>query len=279
MSFEQLIKELYDQLSTGQRKVAEYLLQNIEKAAFSTAVQIGREADVSETTVIRFAYALGFSGFSEMQAAIQQHVLQNSSTRTADSMSNTGEEANIFAKVIERDTIILRQTLSQLNQQDLWKAVEWLIEADQVLVVGYRASYAAVHWFSFMLSLIRPNVSLIPFNGETEEKLVTLTDKSVVLVTSFPRYTKETIKVVEASKQRGARIIAATDRVLSPVGRLSDLVFTTDINIESGHNSIASVISLLNLLLAGIEARDQSNTRARMKQLEKLYSNWGIFVE
>ncbi|MCM3472656.1 MULTISPECIES: MurR/RpiR family transcriptional regulator [Brevibacillus] len=279
MSFEQLVKESFTQLSSGQKKVAEYLLENIEKVAFYTAVQIGREADVSETTVIRFAYALGFRGFSDMQAAIQQYVLESSSSRYAEPAPQAGEEPNIFTRVIERDIVILRQTLHQLNQQDVWRAVDWLLEADQVLVVGYRASYAAAHWFTFMLGMIRKNVLLIPFSGETEERIVSLTEKSVVMVISFPRYTKDSIRVAEASKRMGAKIIAATDRLLSPVSRISDIAFTTDINIESGHYSNASVINLLNLLLAGIEEKCGANNQARMKQLEQLYSNWGTFEE
>ncbi|WNC16018.1 MurR/RpiR family transcriptional regulator [Brevibacillus brevis] len=279
MSFEQLVKDSFAQLSSGQKKVAEYLLTNIEKVAFYTAVQIGREAEVSETTVIRFAYALGFRGFSEMQAAIQQHVLENSSSRFAGPSQPMGEDANIFARVIERDIAILRQTLHQLNQQDVWRAVDWLMEADQVLIVGYRASYAAAHWFSFMMSVIRKNVLLIPFTGEVEERMISLTEKSVVVIISFPRYTKETIRVAETSKRMGAKIIAATDRLLSPVSRISDITFTTDINIESGHYSNAAVIHLLNLLLAGIEQKNSKETQTRMKKLEQLYSNWGVFEE
>ncbi|QQE75495.1 MurR/RpiR family transcriptional regulator [Brevibacillus composti] len=279
MSFEQLVKESFSQLSSGQKKVAEYLLENIEKVAFYTAVQIGREAEVSETTVIRLAYALGFRGFSEMQAAIQQYVLESNSSRFSESSPETGEESNIFTRVIERDIRILRQTLHQLNQQDVYKAVDWLMEADQVLIVGYRASYAAAHWFSFMLSMVRKNVLVVPFSGETEERIVSLTDKSVVLVISFPRYTKETIRVAETCKRVGARIISATDRLLSPVSRISDITFTAEINIESGHYSIASVISLLYLLLAGIEERHNPDTQTRMQQLEQLYSQWNIFEE
>ncbi|MGG1659370.1 MurR/RpiR family transcriptional regulator [Brevibacillus sp. NRS-1366] len=279
MSFELLVKESFTQLSSGQKKVAEYLLENIEKVAFFTAVQIGREADVSETTVIRLAYALGFRGFSDMQASIQQHVLESSTSRFTESAPLAGEESSIFTRVIERDFAILRQTLHQLNQQDVWKAVDWLMEADQVLIIGYRASYAAAHWFTYYLSMIRKNVLLIPFNGEIEERIVSLTDKSVVVAVSFPRYTKDTIRVVEASKQMGARIIAATDRLLSPVSRLSDIAFTTEINIESGHYSNASVINLLNLLLAGIEEKNSTQTETRMKKFEQLYSSWSTFVE
>lgn len=279
MSFEQLVKGSFSQLSSGQKKVATFLLDNLEKVVFYTAVQIGREAEVSETTVIRFAYALGFKGFSEMQAAIQQYVLENSTSRFIEDSPHQDEESNIFARVLERDIANLRQTHHQLNYQDVWKAVDWLMQADQVLIVGYRASYAAAHWFHFMLSMIRQHVSIIPLSSEIEERIISLTEKSVVVVISFPRYSKETIQITEACKRMGARIVAATDRTLSPVSRLSDISFITDINNVSGHYSNASVINLLNLLMAGIEEKYSDQTKDRIQKVEVLYSQWEVFEE
>lgn len=279
MSIEQLIKEAFNKLSSGQKKVAEYLLQNLEKAAFSTAVQIGREADVSETTVMRLSYALGFSGFSEMQSLIQKHVLAANTAKPYGDVKIAQKEENPFANVMERELTILKQTYNQLNLADVWKAVDWLMEADSVLVVGYRASFAAAHWLSFMLSEIRNNVSLCSASDEVPKKVATLSDKSVVFVISYPRYTKETVKVTEFAKQRGARVISATDRVLSPVGRLSDLTFTTEINVESGFNSIATVVSLLNLIMTGIGMKNQKEIQTRRQGLEELYSSLEVFVE
>ncbi len=283
MTFEQLIKAKYEDLSPGQKKVAQFLLERMENAVFLTAVQIGKEADVSETTVIRLSYALGFSGFSEMQASIQKQVLSASGANQLHRESSAEEEeaGSLFVKAIERDISILRQLQAKLNQSenDIWTAVNWLIEADQVLVVGYRGSYGPAHWLSTILSQYRDNIQLSSFNGDIHEKIVNLTEESVAFVISYPRYSKEALRIAESVKQQGAKIIAATDRPLSPVGRLADLCFTTEENNVSGSNSFAGGMSLLNLILMGIVMKDQVRVQRRSQRLEQLYANDEVFVE
>ncbi|MFM1654511.1 MurR/RpiR family transcriptional regulator [Brevibacillus sp. B_LB10_24] len=282
MPIEPLIKEKFAELSPGQKKVAEFLLGQMEKAAFYTAVQIGKEVDVSETTVIRLSYALGFNGFSQMQACIQEQVLKNhefAGLRLHDKSEESQRENNPFVQVAEREIEILRQMMTQLNESDLWKAADWAIGADQVLVVGYRASYAAAYWFSFELSMLRDNVSLIPASGDPYEKLLALNEKSVAFAISFPRYTKETLAVAECAKQRGARLIGVTDRVLSPIGRISDVTFTTDVNPSFGNYSVSAILNLLNMLITAIGIKDEAAIHSRTRNLEQIYSNFGTFIE
>lgn len=280
MTFENLVKEKFNNLSPGQKKVAEYLIQQLDEAGFSTAAQIGRKAEVSETTVIRLSYALGFNSFSEMQDKIKKQIL-SSNPRIANMVSTVthDDELSHFSKVIENDVRILNQTLHQLNVDDLWKVVHALIKADRVLVVGFKVSYAAAYWFSLTLGKLRDNVDLYPFTGDVYEKMCNLTDKSVVFVLSFPRYAKETLHVAECAKKQGLTLISVTDRTLSPVGRISHVALTTEENVESGYNSISSVISLLNLIIMGMNLKDQTRIQARMEKLEHLYSNCGVFIE
>lgn len=279
LSFGQRAKETFPNLSVGQKKVAEYILGNLEKAAFQTAEQIGREANVSQTTVIRLSYALGFNGFSEMQAGIQKDVLASSSNQSLMKEVDTTTEVNPFSKVIEKDIAILRKMYSQLNQIELEKAVDALINADRVLVVGHRASYSVAQWFAFYLSEIRDHVDISINKTESIKNVLSLTDQSVVFAISFPRYSKETLKITECAQQRGARVISITDHVLSPVGRLSEFTFITEINFESGANSITSISSLLNLFLVGINMKMEGNIQTRRKSLEQLYPSFEVFIE
>ncbi|KAB2334432.1 MurR/RpiR family transcriptional regulator [Cytobacillus depressus] len=279
--FKVLLKEKFPQLSAGQKKVANYLIENLDKATFQTAYQIGRKAEVSETTVIRFSFVLGFEGFSEMQAIIQkQHLQQNKTDLSDEAISHeSNDEKDTFTKVIENEVLILRHLLNPINVQDIWKAVDALIEADQILIAGHGISYVAANWFSHMLGSIRGNVSLCSPAGDFFEKFCNLTDKSAVVVFSFPRYAKDMLKIAECTKEQGISLISVTDRLLSPVGRISDITLTTEENVEIGTNSIASVISLLDLVIAGIYEKDQKRIQIHQQRLEKLYSNYEVFVE
>lgn len=283
VTFESLIKEKFSSLSAGQKKVAEYLIEQLEEAAFSTAGQIGRKVDVSETTVIRLSYALGFNGFSQMQEAIQKQIRKQHNlpyfADNVDQAANVDDELSHFSKVVEKDIYFMRQNLQQLNVNDLWKVVDTLIKADKILVVGYRLSYASAYWFSFMLSTLRQNVELCQPHGDVFEKVSNLSERSVVFVISFPRYAKEAIHIAESVKKQGTTLLSVTDRKLSPVGRISDLTLTTEENVEFGSNSIAPVISLLDLIISGMSLKDNERVQARQQKLERLYSSYDVFIE
>ena len=279
LPFKQLVKDHFNQLSTGQKKVANYLIDNIEKAAFQTAFQIGKQATVSETTVIRLSYALGFQSFSQMQERIQRQMLLQNQTSASNIDLSSSSESRVFTKVIENQIDILRNLLDSANIEEIWKAVDVLIKADQILIAGHLVSHAAAYWFSYMLGTIRDQVHLCSTSGDFFEKFCNLTNQSVVVVFSFPRYSNETIKIAESAVENGITLISITDRLLSPSGRISDIVLTTEENAESGTNSIASVISLLDLVIEGIQQKDNERILKYQKKLERLYSTFGVFNE
>ncbi|TMV49961.1 MurR/RpiR family transcriptional regulator [Paenibacillus mesophilus] len=280
-TIEQLVKGEYEGLSAAQKKVAEYLLLHPDECALLTAKQISREAGVSETTVIRLSYALGFGNFSEMQQRLRERMLRSSAIINATPSTDSAppDDTNVFAKVIENDISILKQSLQQLNASELWKAVEALIQADHVLVAGYRASYAAAYWFSFMLGTTRDNVLLCPSGGDDHAKLFNLTPQSVAIVISVPRYSREIVNLANRAKQQNVTLISVTDRLLSPVGRISDIALTTDVNVDTSMASMSSVISLLNLLIYGIQLKDRHRFQIRQQRLEQLYAASELFIE
>lgn len=280
-TIEQLVKGEFEGLSAAQKKVAEYVLLHPDECALLTAKQISREAGVSETTVIRLSYALGFGNFSEMQQRLRERMLKSGTVHYATPSMESAPpyERNEFAKVIENDISILKQSLQQLNAAELWRAVEALIQADQVLVAGYRASYAAAYWFSFMLSTTRDHVQLCPSGGDDYAKLFNLTPQSVAIVISVPRYSREIVNLANRAKQQNVTLISVTDRLLSPVGRISDIALTTDVNVDTSMASMSSVISLLNLLIYGIQLKDRQRFQIRQQRLEQLYTASELFIE
>lgn len=280
-SIEQLVKAEFDNLSAAQKKVAEYLLHHVDEFALLTAKQISQEVGVSETTVIRLSYAFGFSSFSEIQRWVREQMLRNKSFANSSPPEEllALEETDVFAKIIENDISILKQTLNQLNYAEVWKVIDALIEADQVLIAGNRASYAAAYWFSYMLSTTRNNVQLGLWGGDDYVKLFNLTEKSLVVIISFPRYSRETLDLAKQAKKQNLQILSITDRLLSPVGRISDMTLLTDVNVDSGMTSMSSVISLLNLLIYGMMTRNQKQYQVRQQRLEQIYTESGVYIE
>ncbi|MCS0672523.1 MurR/RpiR family transcriptional regulator [Cytobacillus firmus] len=277
----QLIKESYSSLSPGQRKAAEFIMEHADEAVLLTAFQVGKNAGVSETTVIRLAYALGFSGYSQMQDRIRKEWLagkQMDYFEDDSSIENAAKE-NLFRRVIDQERKILRQLLDQVDEREIWKAIDALIRADRVYVGGFGSSFAAAYWFYYALKQIRGNVYISSPNGFLPEDVCDLTDQSAVVIFSFPRYRKEAISLASFAERQDSGIIAITDRQLSPIGQLAAVTLTTDELMDSGHHSAASVISLLEVLIAGIDERDHERIAKRQQELEILYAEQERFFE
>ncbi|MED3822452.1 MurR/RpiR family transcriptional regulator [Priestia flexa] len=271
--FEQVVKEAFPHLSSGQKKVAQYLLDSLQEASFQTAAEIGRASGVSETTVIRLSSSLGFQSFSQMHDAIQQRVMGHEKTVKKE------ENQDVLKRVLESELNIICRLENEENTQRIWEVVDRLIHADQVLVAGYRTSYGAAHWFSMMLSTLRERVRLVNQPGDIQESLCDLTPESVIVVLSFPRYAKEATKLAAYAKKVGVTVIAVTDRILSPVGELADITLLTDTNVQSGCNSIAPVITLLDLVLTAYQEKNPAGVQQRQQKLESLYTHQDTYME
>lgn len=278
----QIIKENYSSLSPGQKKVAEFINQNKDEGALLTAFQMGRKVDVSETTVIRLAYALGFKGYSEMQEVVRKDWLTKRQIEADEgfpSQTDELDENHVFLNVIEKEKSVFQQLLQQLDTDEVWRAVDRLIQADRVYIGGFGSSYGAAYWLYFTLKQYRGNVFLSSPLGFSLEDISELNHDSVVIIFSFPRYRKEAIELAKCSQKLGANIVAITNRQLSPIGQLAEITLTTEENMHAGHHSIASVVCLLEVIISGVQHRDRDRISLRQKQLEQLYTEQGLFLE
>jgi DNA-binding MurR/RpiR family transcriptional regulator len=264
------------------------MLRQLDKTSYDTIAIISKEVGVSETTVIRLAYALGFNSFSEMQRVVRSQILDggNGSTSTSNgggggqSESSAPTDVHPFTAMIENDIRILQQLSRQLNVEQVQDVVGRLIQADSVYVAGGRTSYSAAVWFSMALGFLRENVTLVPTGGDVFNQLLGVTGQSAVVAISFPRYAKETHKFAATAKELGASIIAITDHRLSPIGSIADAALFVGPNRDQiGINSVSAVISLLNLVVTGVRISDHTRATTRLQKLENLYSQYGNLIE
>lgn len=282
MKIDLLIKEKYSQLSKGQRIVANYLLDDIKRFGMSTASHIARQVNVSETTVIRLSYALGFESFTEMQKAIQNQYLLREENNKKESVQREEGENYFIQRIVNQDIENLKQMIENLDLKDYWTAVHEIMEADEVRIVGFRASSAPAQWLYLKLGMMRTNVELISNNSTRypDNLLVNKKDRVLFIVFSFPSYAAEALKIAESAKKQEAKLIAISDRLLSPVSRLADLSFVTKISVESENLiPVSSVMSFLNILTTGIERKYENNISKRVKDLWNIYKAQGYFLE
>ncbi|GKV64019.1 MULTISPECIES: MurR/RpiR family transcriptional regulator [unclassified Sporosarcina] len=275
------IKMHYSSLSPGQQKVAAFYIEHPQNAALSTAFQIGKQAGVSETTVIRLAYALGFSGYSDLQQALRNDWLvpKQSAAEGFSSKNEPDDSSNFMHQVLEKEQMILQHTAEQLNIGDVQAMADTLIQSDRVYIAGFGSSYAAAYWLFYSLKQLRNDVVLASPAGFMTEDVCDLGVNSTAVIFSFPRYRNDTLQAATMVKGQGAKLIGITDRTLSPIGRLADMIFSNSDNEAADTHSMASIISFLDTLLAGIRIYNSEGIAKRQQQLEHLYTEQQLFSE
>ncbi|EGQ24124.1 RpiR family transcriptional regulator [Sporosarcina newyorkensis 2681] len=280
-TLQETIKVHYSSLSPGQQKVAAFYIERPQEAALLTAFQIGKQVGVSETTVIRLAYALGFSGYSELQQALRKDWLlpKQDISEVLPSKDGQTNDNQLIRQVILREQAILQNLAEQIKVDDVWAMAETLIHSDRIYIGGFGSSYAAAYWLYYALKQMRGNVVISSPTGFMTEDICDLTTNSAAVIFSFPRYRQDTVQAATIAKEQGAKIIGITDRTLSPIGQLADMTFTSSENEVTDAHSIASIISLLDMLLAGMRIRDCEHIAKRQQQLEHLYAEQQLFSE
>lgn len=264
---------MYDQFPNGLKKVAKYFLANPEAFALNSADKVSKEIKVSETTVLRFCYALDFGSFSAFQKEIREHLLNRTSSlfEYQSHKSEMSGNQDFPSRLMLRDAELISQTAQRLNIGDFDRAVDRLAQADRVLVSGVRSSHAVAHWFSFTLELIRENVRLYrPDADDLILRLRELNGNSVFVAFSFHRYAVETIHLAREAKRTGAYVIGITDSEVSPIKDHVDVLFTVQLPKKSTIDVGPAVFSLMNAIVGGVSVRVAEPFKERLQSYEDL---------
>lgn len=277
MNLEKLIYDKIPSLSAGQRKVAEYILNNKDEFSYATLAKLSKDISVSETTVIRFAYSLGFDSFSAMQQKIREEILSIPQRNAADAPQNQTFYQRIFAK----ETQALQDWIAHIDEALLDQIADALLNADQILVTGARSSYQAATWFGNRLNLLLGNTYVIQeFYEPRFDLLNSITEKTVVLSIAFARYTKWTYHYAESAKKTGATLISITDTVSSPFFNISDYtVLAAPAKDSMGFSSPICMYCLFDAITAKIHKERQDRIIERLKKYEDTYRDFDMFYE
>ncbi len=264
--------------SKGQKRIASYILENYDKAAFMTASRLGILAGVSESTVVRFASELGYDGYPSMQRALQD-MIRSRLTSTQRIQAAGDMFQDVLPAVIQSDIDKLRQMLGHANRSGFDRVVDKILSSRHVYILGVRSSSFVAGYLHFYMHLLSENVTLIQSNaaGEMFEQMLRMGPGDVLIAISFPRYSKVTINTVKFAKDRGAEIIAITDNELSPVYQLSEAALLAPCEMISFVDSMVAPLSLINALLVALSNRCGADVSATFAELEDIWNEYGVF--
>ncbi len=264
--------------SKGQKRIAAYILENYDKAAFMTASRLGILAGVSESTVVRFASELGYDGYPSMQRALQD-MIRSRLTSTQRIQAAGDMFQDVLPAVIQSDIDKLRQMLSHSNRSEFDRVVDKIMSCRHVYILGVRSSSFVAGYLHFYMHLLSENVTLIQSNaaGEMFEQMLRMGPGDVLIAISFPRYSKVTINTVKFARDRGAEIIAITDNELSPVCQLSQAALLAPCEMISFVDSMVAPLSLINALLVALSNRYGADVSTTFAELENIWNEYGVF--
>lgn len=270
---ENIVKEHFHQLSKGQQKVAQYLIEQPQAFAMKSAAEIGKEIGVSETTVIRLCYSLKFSGFSEVQRITRESLLlpKSSLEEYHTTKLQLAEDPHFFAKVMEQDRMNIQETINSIDEIAFQQTVDQLYQAEKVYIFGMRSSFAPAQWFAFTLGLIRDQVSF--FRPDTDDILNfanQLNERTAFVAISFHRYIKETVAMAELARRKHAFVCGITDSKLAPISAHVNTLLTISQPKPSTIDATPVLFSLLNALVAGVSIKDPDRVEKRKMQYEAL---------
>ena len=275
-----ILVERQSTFSKGQRLIAKYITEDYDKAAFMTANRLGKTVGVSESTVVRFAVDLGFDGYPSMQKAMQEMVLNRLTAVQRIEVANTriGDQ-DVMSMVIQSDMEKLRQTGETLNREEFNAAVNAILNAKRIYILGVRSAAPLAEFLGYYLNYMFNNVHTITGCGTSEmfEKIVNVDSRDVVIAFSFPRYSSATTKGAQYCRSTGATVIGVTDNRESPLGQSSDHVLCAKSGMVSLVDSLVAPLSVVNSLIVGIASKRQKELHRTFESLERIWDQYNVY--
>ncbi len=273
----QFIRDEYDSLSKGHKKIASFILEQSEEAVFMTALEIGERLGVSESTVVRFASKLGLQGYPDLQAKLQMWMKEVIKQSNQFTLSKEVNKQTIM-QLLQADIDSISATLSEVSEQSFETAIQTILNAKHVYILGVRNSYPLASFLCFHLSLLRREVVLIDKSSSTEilEQLIHIDEEDVVIGISFPRYSLRTVKAMEFANDRGAKLISVTDDVFSPLNLYASIKLIAKSHFNGVTDSLVAAFSLLNVLVVSLYAKQPEKIVKTIKDLEEVWDTYQV---
>ena len=275
-----IIQSRYPKMSKGQKLIAQYIIKNYDKVAFMTASKLGDTVGVSESTVVRFANALGYSGYPKLQDALQELIKNKLTTVQRVKMSNEdySDDTAILSKVLKSDIDNIRGTLDEIDPKAFKNASEEILKARKIYVLGMRSSHVIAQYLGFYLDLILDNVQVLRMDmGDVFEQIVRINKEDVVIAFSFPRYSKKSYQVVDYAKNKGAHIISITDSYFAPVAWLSDNTLLVKSNMASFVDSLVPAMTVANALAISVGMKEKEEITKYFDDLEQIWKKYSVY--
>ena len=279
---QELIKRLNHsgkKLSKSHRRIAECIVAHYDKVVFMTASKLGEYVGVSESTVVRFASALGYSGYPQLQKALQELLRHRLTATQRFELTSDMDHVQVLNRVLKGDIQNIRATLDEIDINAFEASIDKIIQARAIYVLGLRASAPIAEFFAHYLRFIFPNVNVVTSGmSDVFEQLSRIGEGDLLIGISFPRYASRTVEAMEFASSQGASLIAITDGPLSPLHSAADICLMAKSDMSSFVDSFAAPLSLINALIVALGQRRRTEVKAYFDKMEGVWSEYGVYL-
>ena len=275
-----LMEERMPEFSKGQKRIARYILDHYDKAAYMTASRLGSIVEVSESTVVRFAIEVGFDGYPEMQRALQELIRTRlTAVQRVDVTNSLIGEDDVLDKVLGSDMDKIRRTLDEIDRKSFDEAVDKIVSARSIYIIGVRSSSTLAGFLNFNFRMILDNVKFVQTTSGSEmfEQIMSIGPEDVLIAISFPRYSKRIINAVEYATGAGADVISITDSRQSPIAAGADQLLLARSDMVSFVDSLVAPLSIINAIIVAVARKKPDDVRERLEKLEHIWDEYDVY--
>jgi DNA-binding MurR/RpiR family transcriptional regulator len=275
------IRDMIPRMSKSQKKIAFYIQNEYETAVFMTAAELGKQIGVSESTIVRFASALGYDGYPDFQKSLVECVKTKlSSVQKIDEKYGRSSQSEIVSSVMNADIEKIKDTIKGLNPSAFDLSVDILLKAKHVYIMGLRSNEPLAAFLHFYLGMVRPDCFLISSTSVTEtfEQMLHIDEQDAFVGISFPRYSMRTLKAMEFANDRRASVIAITDSAHSPMTLYSTCNLYARSDMVSIVDSLVAPLSVINAIVVALCIKAPEQIRKNLKMLESVWNDYQVYL-
>ncbi len=275
------MEEGYGKMSKSHKAIAAFITDHYEQAVFMTAAKLGETVGVSESTVVRFASGIGYDGYPEFQKELEDWVKDKLNTvQKIGAKYGKSTQSEILTSVLHADIEKIQDTIEHLEGASFEMAVDTILEAETIYVLGMRSCEPLASFLHFYLNMIRGNVVLLSSTSVSEifEQMIRIGERDAIVGISFPRYSMRTLKAMEFANDRNAKVIAITDSVHSPMNLYSSCNLFARSDMVSIVDSLVAPLSVINALVVALCLKRPKDVKSNLEQLEEAWNNYQVYL-
>ena len=273
LDINQLVAGCYDQLTKSEKRIADFMRQNRDEAAFLSAAEIAERLDLSEATMVRFARTLGFDSYPALRAALQEEFRQlaTHSARLRSRLDDLHQEGDIFERLVASEVNFLTESLATLDREAFAAAVELLRTHQRIFVFGLGPSISLVDLLDIRLTRSARHVIPLRTSGrEMLEPLLLMGKDDLLVAIGFFNMTPSLRLVIEQANQHQTPVILVTDTLGPLVGEKATVTLAARRGPVSSFHSLTVPMTIINALMLALSSVDQDTVMTNLDKLDQL---------